>query len=88
LNGISGAAHTQTDVPPEPVGVPETFHKHVSLTFDLLALAWQADLTRVFTFMMAREVSQRTFPSLASPNRIMRFRATAIGRNRSRITRK
>ena len=32
--------------------------------FDLLALAYQADLTRVFTFMMAREVSQRTYPEL------------------------
>ena len=32
--------------------------------FDLLAVAWQADLTRVFTFMMAREVSQRTYPAL------------------------
>jgi hypothetical protein len=32
--------------------------------FDLLALAYQADLTRVFTFMMAREVSQRTYPEI------------------------
>ena len=32
--------------------------------FDLLALAYQADLTRVFTFMMAREVSQRTYPHI------------------------
>ena len=32
--------------------------------FDLLALAWQADLTRVFTFMMAREFSQRTYPQI------------------------
>ena len=32
--------------------------------FDLLALAYQADLTRVFTFMMAREVSQRTYPNI------------------------
>jgi hypothetical protein len=57
-------AHTQPDTPPEPVGVPETFEEHVSLMFDLLALAWQADLTRVFSFMMAREVSQRTYPGL------------------------
>ncbi|HET9663416.1 MAG TPA: DUF1552 domain-containing protein [Burkholderiales bacterium] len=57
-------ARTQTDVPPEPVGVPETFDEHVSLMFDLLAVAYQADLTRVFTFMMAREVSQRTYPAL------------------------
>ena len=32
--------------------------------FDLLAIALQADLTRVFTFMVAREVSQRTYPAL------------------------
>jgi hypothetical protein len=32
--------------------------------FDLLALAYQADLTRVFTFMMAREFSQRTYPQI------------------------
>jgi hypothetical protein len=57
-------ARTQTDMPPEPVGVPESFEEHVALMFDLLALAWQADLTRIFTFMMAREVSQRTYPNL------------------------
>src|SRR6187399_2722746 len=54
----------QADVPAEPVGVPESFEEHVSLMFDLLAVAYQADLTRVFTFMMAREVSQRTYPAL------------------------
>jgi hypothetical protein len=54
----------QADVPPEPVGVPESYEEHVSLMFDLLAVAYQADLTRVFTFMMAREVSQRTYPAL------------------------
>ncbi|HEX5000319.1 MAG TPA: DUF1552 domain-containing protein [Terriglobia bacterium] len=57
-------AHNSPDVPPEPVGVPETFEEHVSLMFDLMALAWQSDLTRVFTFMVAREVSQRTYPNL------------------------
>jgi len=54
----------QADAPPEPVGVPESFEEHVNLMFDLLAVAWQADLTRVFTFMLAREVSQRTYPAL------------------------
>ena len=32
--------------------------------FDLLAVAYQADLTRVFTFMMSRELSQRTYPQI------------------------
>jgi hypothetical protein len=57
-------AHLQADVPPEPVGVPESYDEHVALMFDLLALAFRADLTRVFSFMMAREVSQRTYPEL------------------------
>jgi hypothetical protein len=57
-------AHAQPDVPPEPVGVPESYEEHVALMFDLLALAYETDLTRVFTFMLAREVSQRTYPDL------------------------
>src|SRR5207247_5090916 len=47
-----------------PAGIPESFEEHVQLMFDLLALAYQTDLTRVFTFMMAREFSQRTYPTL------------------------
>ena len=56
--------HAQPDVPDAPVGVPEAYVDHVALLFDLMALAFQADLTRVFTFMMAREVSQRTYPEI------------------------
>ena len=51
-------------VPDAPVGVPESFEDHVSLLFDLLAVAYQADLTRVFTFMLGRELSQRTYPNI------------------------
>ncbi len=47
-----------------PLGVPESFEEHARLMFKLLAVAYQADLTRVFTFMMAREASQRTYPQL------------------------
>jgi hypothetical protein len=47
-----------------PVGIPESFEEHMRLMFDLLAVAWQADLTRVFTFMTGREASQRTYPGL------------------------
>jgi hypothetical protein len=51
-------------IPDAPIGVPDSFEDHVGLMFDLLALAWQADLTRVFTFMMARELSNRTYTNL------------------------
>jgi Protein of unknown function (DUF1552) len=57
-------ADSQLAVPAAPVGVPESFQEHVALMFELLALAYEADLTRVFTFMMAREVSQRTYPQI------------------------
>ena len=49
---------------PAPIGIPQTFEEHAALMFELLAVAYEADLTRVFTFMMAREASGRTFPGL------------------------
>jgi hypothetical protein len=57
-------AQTNLDVPAAPVGVPESFEEHVGLLYELLALAYEADLTRVFTFMKARELSQRTYPNI------------------------
>jgi hypothetical protein len=47
-----------------PIGVPESYQEHVGLMFDLMAVAWQADLTRVATFMMAREASMKTYPEI------------------------
>jgi hypothetical protein len=47
-----------------PVGVPPTFEEHVKMMFDLQVLAFQTDLTRVITFMMAREKSTRTYREL------------------------
>jgi Protein of unknown function (DUF1552) len=47
-----------------PMGIPEAFEDHAALMFDLLAVAYQADITRVFTFMMSREASQRTYPQI------------------------
>jgi hypothetical protein len=57
-------AKTEVQVPDAPVGVPESFEEHVSLQFELLALAYQADITRVFTFMMSRDATQRVYPNL------------------------
>ena len=48
---------TGIEAPPTPVGIPETWEEHVKLMFDLLALALQANMTRVVSFMMARELS-------------------------------
>jgi len=51
-----------------PLGIPESFEEHVKLMFDLQVLAFQADITRVSTFMLARELSQRTYPQVGSPD--------------------
>jgi hypothetical protein len=52
------------EVPDSPVGIPEVFSEHMMLMFDLLAVAWQADLTRVFSYMLNRDVSQRVYPEI------------------------
>jgi hypothetical protein len=51
-------------VPDAPVGVPATFEEHVAVMFELMAVAYEADVTRVFTFMLNREASQVVFPNL------------------------
>ena len=50
-------------VPEAPIGAPDVFEEHVGLMFDLMAVAFQADITRVFTFMMARDLQQRDLPA-------------------------
>jgi hypothetical protein len=55
---------TEVAVPDAPIGVPESFEEHVTLQFELLALALQTDMTRVFTFMLSRDASQRVYPNL------------------------
>src|SRR6478752_2343728 len=51
-------------LPDRPAGVPFDYEEHIKLMYDLLALAYQANITRVSTFMVAREVSNRTYPQV------------------------
>ena len=51
-----------------PVGVPATYQEHAKLMFDLQVLAFQADLTRVVTFMMGREKTDRPFGEIGIPD--------------------
>src|SRR5580692_2564089 len=55
-----------TDMP-VPVGVPQTFDEHIKLQFDLMALAFQADITRVGTLLFARDLTGRTYPESEAP---------------------
>ncbi len=56
------------ELPTMPVGVPELYDDHVKLMYDLQALAFQADITRVSTFMLAREASTRTYNHIGVPD--------------------
>ena len=58
----------EIELPDRPIDVPEDFEEYAKLMFDLMALAYQADVTRVGTLMMARETSPRTFPQIGVPD--------------------
>jgi hypothetical protein len=51
-----------------PVGVPASYADHARLMFDLQVLALQGDVTRVITFQLARETSNRTYPEIGVPD--------------------
>jgi hypothetical protein len=58
-HNTGGAAR---DLPGAPAGVPDSFEEHVKLMFDLQALAFASDMTRVFSFKMGRDGSARVYP--------------------------
>ena len=62
----TAAAQSSRELPlvDEPAGIPEDYATHAKLQMDLLALAYQTDLTRVSTFMLAKEVSGRAYPEI------------------------
>ena len=51
-----------------PIGVPVAYADHARLMFDLQLLAFQGDITRVTTFQLAREASNRTYPEIGVPD--------------------
>src|SRR5436309_1279150 len=50
------------ELPEAPIGVPDSFSEHVKLMFDLQALAFASDITRVFAFKLGRDASNRVYP--------------------------
>jgi hypothetical protein len=57
-------ATTDVILPAAPVGIPDLWSDHAGVLFDLMAVAWEADLSRVFSFMLNREASQLVFPEI------------------------
>ncbi|MDT8397534.1 MAG: DUF1552 domain-containing protein [Pseudomonadales bacterium] len=65
------AASATTAVPEDfsvPPGIPQSFDEHIKLMFDLLTLAYQADITRVATLLFARDLTGRRYPESEAPN--------------------
>ena len=52
----------------QPAGIPGTIGEHAKLMFDLMALAYETDLTRVATFMLGREITGRTYAEIGVPD--------------------
>jgi hypothetical protein len=57
----SNASGEPRELPDAPVGVPDSFEEHVKLMFDLQAVAFAADTTRIFSFKLGRDVSNRVY---------------------------
>jgi hypothetical protein len=55
-------------LPERPVGVPFDYEEHIGLMYELLALAFQSNVTRVASFMVAREISNRTYLQVGVPD--------------------
>jgi hypothetical protein len=58
------AGESPIALPDRPVGAPESYQEHAKLMFSLAALAFQADITRVFTFSLGKEQTNRAFPEI------------------------
>jgi len=61
-------AEHHLEAPETPTGIPENWDQHVRLMFDLQALAFQGNLTRVMSFMLSRELSTLSYPQICVPD--------------------
>ncbi len=61
-------SETAMTLPDRPIDIPDGFEAHCKMMFDLQALAYQGDITRVFTMIFARELSGRTYPQIGVPD--------------------
>ena len=55
-------AGSNIELPSRPNGIPDDVEAHIKLMYDLTALAWQTEITRVSTFLMAKELSNAVYP--------------------------
>ena len=67
LDRMETRLNTLTDNPDSPIGLPEAFDDHMTVTYNLMHLALQGDITRVFTFMIGHEPTDRSYAHIGCP---------------------
>ena len=68
IQNVEGRAMTSIELPGRPTDVPDSMTEHARLLFDLQKLGFQADVTRVFTLVMSRELTPRTYSQIGVPD--------------------
>ena len=68
LQKTAGSVSADLKLPEIPAGIPENFEERINLMFDMAALAYQANLTRIFSMMMTREASNLTYGHIGVPD--------------------
>jgi hypothetical protein len=67
LQKMEARSDSLLNTPASPVGIPDQFDDHMTVTYDLLHLAFQGDISRVFTFMLGHEGSSRSYAHIGIP---------------------
>ena len=67
LDRMESRLGTITGAPEAPLGMPEAFDDHMTVTYDLMHLAFQGDISRVFSFMVGHEASDRGYAHIGIP---------------------
>ena len=68
IQSVEARGIQSIELPERPTDIPADFEEHAKLMFDLQVLGFQADVTRVFTLLMSRELSSITFPQIGVPD--------------------
>jgi hypothetical protein len=67
IQNTEARGSVSVELPERPTDIPDSFDAHTKLMLDLQVLAYRADATRVFSMVMARELSPRTYPFIGVP---------------------
>ena len=67
LDRMEARSQTITNAPDAPIGIPDVFDDHMTVSYNLMHLAFQADISRVFTFLLGHEASTRPYTHIGVP---------------------